>query len=313
MTGDRECLFLGPEGSFCHQAMSRLQTSSLEPKPAADVQSIVRAVESNDVAFGLVPVENSVDGEVTSTVDNIVFDTESILVREEVVLPVAFDAFVLPGSRQFTSVISHPVALAQCRRFIDKHGLREEKTSSTSEACRLIADEARSDAVALASPMAGDLYGLARFASGAQDNDAAHTKFFLLSKALAPFQEGVRYRPWIAVIPQSNRTGILAQILECFADRMLSIFSLSTRPLRADIGAYCFIATVEGWVDSDEFKGALADVFEMGSLVRVLGSFPSWNGPGVVSSVLGLGGLAPSRNPAFKRDVHSLASTLTIS
>jgi prephenate dehydratase len=294
----RACLYLGPAGSFCHQAALRL-SEEFELIPAASVAEIVSAVEEGKADYGLVPIENSVDGEVTSTVDSIVFNTTDILVREEVVIPVEFDVFVKPGVTKISRVMSHPVALAQCQNYINSNSLTRETAPSTSAAVQAVAEGSAEDVGALASPIAGELYGLVPLAHGVQDNAGAHTKFYLLGKAIHARAEGRDYRTWVAVIPPTNRTGILGDMLAEFSSRNISLTSLSSRPLRADIGAYAFNFTVEGHVADASVKAALEAIIALGSRVRVLGSFPEWEGDGVVGAVIGLVGIGAGAKDSF--------------
>ena len=292
------CLYLGPAGSFCHQAALRLD-GDYELKPAASVAEIVAAVEAGEAEFGLVPIENSVDGEVTSTVDSIVFNTEELLVRDEVVVPVEFDVFVKPGVTEISRVISHPVALAQCQNFIAAQSLSRETAPSTSAAVQQVAEGEASDIGALASPIAGELYGLEPLARGVQDNAGAHTKFYLLGKSIHARKPGREYRTWVAVIPPTNRTGILGDMLAEFSSRGLSLTALSSRPLRAELGAYAFNFTFEGHIHDAAVRDALEAIIALGSRVRVVGSFPEWNGDGVVGAVVGLVGLGAGAKHSF--------------
>lgn len=294
----RTCLYLGPAGSFCHQA-AMLLGEDLELIAAPNVAHIVSAVENGDADYGLVPIENSVDGEVTSTVDSIVFNTEELLVRDEVVVPVGFDVFVKPGVTKISRVISHPVALAQCQRYINENGLSRETSASTSAGVEKVAKGEATDIGALASPIAGELYGLVPLATSVQDNEGAHTKFYLLGKSVHPKVEGRDHRTWVAVIPPTNRTGILGGMLAEFSSRNISLSSLSTRPLRADIGAYAFIFTLEGHIQDSRVREALEALIAMGGRLRVLGSFPEWEGDGVVGSVIGLVGLGAGAKDSF--------------
>jgi prephenate dehydratase len=290
----RTCLYLGPAGSFCHQA-AMLLGEDLELIAAPNVAHIVSAVENGEADYGLVPIENSVDGEVTSTVDSIVFNTEELLVRDEVVVPVGFDVFVKPGVTKISRVISHPVALAQCQRYINENGLSRE----TSAGVEQVANGEATDIGALASPIAGELYGLVPLATSVQDNEGAHTKFYLLGKSVHPRVEGRDHRTWVAVIPPTNRTGILGDMLSEFSSRNISLSSLSTRPLRADIGAYAFIFTLEGHIQDSAVREALEALIAMGGRLRVLGSFPEWEGDGVVGSVIGLARLGAGAKDSF--------------
>ncbi len=292
------CLYLGPAGSFCHQAALRLN-EDFALKPAASVSEIVVAVESGSADFGLVPIENSVDGEVTSTVDSIVFNTVDVLVRDEVVVPVEFDVFVKPETTTIARVMSHPVALAQCENFISSNQLSCESAPSTSAAVQAVADGNSTDIGALASPIAGELYGLVPLAKGVQDNAGAHTKFYLLGKSIHARKPGREYRTWVAVIPPTNRTGILGDMLAEFSSRGISLTSLSSRPLRAEIGAYAFNFTIEGHIGDAQVREALEAIIALGSRVRVVGSFPEWEGDGVVGAVIGLVGLGAGAKQSF--------------
>jgi prephenate dehydratase len=296
----KSCLYLGPNGSFSHQAALSLSfVSALEAAP--DVRSIVQSVENGDATYGLVPIENSVDGEVTAHIDEILFRTSRCLVTAEVVVPVAFFAFTVDPAVTPTVAISHPVALAQCQNYIRQGRMTTEATTSTSAACELISKAGRLGVVALASEIAGKIHGLHLYEEHVEDNSRAHTKFYVLSRSLDSSSATTRCRTWIAIVPPSNRTGVLAEIMTYFAERGIGIHAISTRPLRADIGAYCFLLTVEGWINSTAIMAALSDVIRIGSSVRVLGSFPEWQGEGVTPSILSLGGIAPDGNAGFGR------------
>ncbi len=299
MTGRSVVAYLGPEGSFCHQAALMLETHADDLVPTKDVKSVVAAVESGEVTHGLVPIENSVEGEVTSTMHEIVFNTSRVVVREEVVVPVSFHAFVSSADAEPTRVTSHPFALAQCRRFVARQQLTAVPADSTSAACRDLAANPDPTVVALGSPLAGQIYGLHIHEANVEDNTLAHTKFYLLSRTLPAGRTADDYRTWIALVPPSNRTGVLADILRCFSSRGLAVFSISSRPLRAEIGAYCFILTAEGWLGDGTVTDALKELFDMGSTVRVLGSFPAWQGDGVVLSLTNLDSVSPGLSLGF--------------
>lgn len=304
--GGRSVAYLGPEGSFCHQAALEIRTAASDLVPMKDVKSVVRAVEVGEVSHGLVPIENSVEGEVTSTVHEIVFNTANIVVREEVVVPVSFHAFTNVPDAHPSIAVSHPFALAQCQKFIVRNSLVTRAADSTSAACRMLSENPDPTVVALGSDLAGRLYGLHVHEKNVEDNKFAHTKFYLLSRTLPARQEGADYRTWIALVPPDNRTGVLADILQCFSSRHLAVFSISSRPLRTEIGAYCFILTTEGWVRDDAVNDALRSVLDLGATMRVLGSFPAWGGDGVVPSIVDLLDASPDRTSGFSKTLPEI-------
>lgn len=305
-TAKNAIAYLGPEGSFCHQAALMLKTEASELLPMKDVKSVVAAVERGDVMHGLVPVENSVEGEVTSTIHEIVFNTSRVVVREEVVVPVSFHAFVSSPSAAPTTAVSHPFALAQCQKFISRKALSTKTSDSTSAACQNLAQHPDDSVVALGSPLAGDIYGLHVYEENVEDNKLAHTKFYLLSRALPKQRQDVDYRTWIALVPPDNHTGVLAEILNIFATRGLAVFAISSRPLRAEIGAYCFILTSEGWIGDDAVNDALKELIAIGSTVRVMGSFPAWSGAGVVVSLTDLESVSPDEYSGFSQSLPTI-------
>jgi len=298
--------YLGPEGSFCHQAALMLKTASSELIPMKDVKTVVAAVERGDVKHGLVPVENSVEGEVTSTIHEIVFNTSRVVVREEVVVPVSFHAFVSSPHAKPTVAMSHPFALAQCQKFVARGSFSTKTADSTSAACQELSQRPDESIVALGSPLAGDIYGLHVFEENVEDNKLAHTKFYLLSNSLPRQRQQVDYRTWIALVPPDNHTGVLAEILNIFSSRQLAVFAISSRPLRAEIGAYCFLLTTEGWVGDPEVMEALRELIDIGSTLRVMGSFPAWSGAGVVVSLTDLEAVSPNSNSGFSQSVPEI-------
>ena len=306
VTGRVTIAYLGPAGSFCHQAALMLATQADELVPMKDVPSVVAAVEQGTVHHGLVPIENSVEGEVTSTIHEIVFNTSRIVVRQEVVVPVSFHAFVANSDARPTTVVSHPFALAQCRKFIAERNLSEVTSDSTSSACSDLAAHPDPARVALGSPIAGDIYGLHVLQENVEDTASAHTKFYLLSQQLPAVRTADEYRTWIALVPPDNHTGVLADILHCFSSRLLAVFSISSRPLRTEIGAYCFILTAEGWLGDENVKSALADLYSMGCTVRILGTYPAWSGGGVVLSLTDLSPESPGLSLGFSRSLPSI-------
>lgn len=269
--------YLGPEGTFAHAGTDRLRTiapgARLEPRPT--VQEIVHDVEAGRCDMGLVPVENSVEGGVTGTVDVIVFETTGVVLREEVVVPVTFSALRRPGDdTDPTAVLSHPVGLAQCTRWWGSRGLECRPTSSTSEACRLVAASAQPGLVAIASAKAGAIAGLVAVEVGIEDHHGAQTRFALVAREeVGPTGDD---KTTIVVTPPSEVPGILLRILEPISHRGLNLSNILSRPLRQGLGVYCFVLTVDRHASDPAVEAALADLGALGCEVKQLGSYPAW-------------------------------------
>ncbi|HEY1737769.1 MAG TPA: prephenate dehydratase domain-containing protein, partial [Acidimicrobiia bacterium] len=221
--------YLGPEGTFSQAAAEAARTvSGARAVAAADVDAVIRGVEDATFDYGVVPVENSVHGTVLPTLDHLVFAQDGVLVREEVVVPVTFVLFGNDDGSGAKVVLSHPHALAQCRDMIAARGLVAEETSSTAEACRLVATTRR-DALCIAAPHAGGHYGLRTIDTAVEDRDGGSTRFYVLGRTLASETGrgvgGETFRTGLVLTPGRDRPGILLEMLRPFAERGVNLSS----------------------------------------------------------------------------------------
>lgn len=273
--------FLGPEGTFAHAATDLLRTAPADAElvPRPTVQEIVHDVEAGRCLMGLVPIENSVEGGVTGTIDVIVFETEQVLIREEVAVPVTFTAFRRAGDdTPPTAVLSHPVGLAQTTRWWGTRRLQARPTSSTSEACRLVAASTEPGLVAVASAKAGALMGLDAVASGVEDHPGAQTRFALVARSEAD-PSGDDRTTLVVTPPESEVPRVLLRILEPISLRDINLSNIVSRPLRRGLGVYCFVLTLDRHASDPAVAEALADLRRLGCAVKGLGSYPAWRSP----------------------------------
>lgn len=270
--------YLGPEGTFAHAATDLLRTTppgaELVPRPT--VQEIVHDVEVGRALMGLVPIENSVEGGVTGTIDVIVFETEVVVIREEVAVPVTFTAFRrADDDAPPRAVLSHPVGLAQTTRWWQGRGLEARPTSSTSEACRLVAASTEPGLVAIASEKAGQVAGLAVVAAAVEDHPGAQTRFALVAREEAP-PSGDDRTTIVVTPPESEVPGVLLRILEPVSDRSINLSNIVSRPLRKGLGVYCFVLTLDRHATDPAVGAAIDDLHALGCDVKRLGSYPAW-------------------------------------
>jgi prephenate dehydratase len=269
--------YLGPEGTFAHQAVSLLRgvEGPIATDARATVVSVLEAVEDGDADLGVVPFENSVEGQVNLTVDVLVHDSERIQVREEVVLDVTFGAYRHPGESVGARVAaSHPVGLAQCRRWIHDSALALRETSSTAEACRLVASGAEPGMVAVASPTAAAQWSLEAIEEGIEDFPGAQTRFVVVGTAPAP--PTGRDRTMFVLTPPDDRAGVLLRALEQLSGRGLNLSAIASRPLRVRLGEYCFVLVVDAHVTDDPVADAFEALRADGYAIKVLGAYPQW-------------------------------------
>jgi prephenate dehydratase len=270
--------YLGPPGTFTEQAASSLRTlDDVRLEPLHSVPEVLESVERNVHQYGVVPIENSVEGEVTSTLDHLIFRSSSILIREEIILPVTFSVFRRSEftDQEIRKVISHRTALAQCRRFVGD--LEQLSANSTADACDQVAHSEDPHLAAIASPTAGPRYGLAQVAERIEDYIGAHTRFFVVGTTLFP-PGPLSMKTTLVITTPDDRIGILSQCLGFFSERNVNILSIYSRPLRSNLGSYCFVATVAGHLSDGSIRDANHELMEIGAAVKPLGSYAAWVG-----------------------------------
>jgi len=267
--------YLGPAGTFTETA-SRLVLGSDDTDalvPYGDVGDVLRAVDDGEVERAVVPIENTLEGSVTATLDALAFDSD-LLIQGEVALPITLVAAARPGVdlTEISAVYSHPVPLAGCGRWIAKNlpGATRIASPSTAKAAQDVAamDER---AVAIVNPLAAERYGLDVVARNVADRPGNSTRFVVVGKQLLA-RTGWDKTSLVAFI-ETNRPGALLGLLEIFAERDLNLTKIESRPTKAELGDYCFFLDVEGHLADERVGDALAAVKRTQRDVKVLGSY----------------------------------------
>jgi len=264
--------YLGPEGTFTHAAAREQFGSSADLTAVDSIPQIFAEVEHRRVDFGVVPVENSTEGAVTSTLDLLV---ESPLhVTAEVMLDVR--QCLLGRASALTEirrVLSHPQALAQCRRWLADHlpKATREETASTSRAAELAA--ADPTAAAIASRMAAERYGLRVLAENIQDETANVTRFFVLGPTDASTPSGDDKTSVLCTV--KDEVGVLAKLLQPLARASVSLHKIESRPLRGRPWEYVFFLDLCGHRSDPRVKQALTRMAPLTTLMKILGSYPA--------------------------------------
>jgi chorismate mutase / prephenate dehydratase len=270
-----QIFYLGPSGTFTHDAARRYFLGKVETDflPCATPQEVVRKVAEHKDDFGVVPIENSVHGEVITTLDALLFEFADVFIIGEVSLPISFSFFSVSPSATPRIVLSHPHALAQCKKFIQKNVLTEQGANSTADACRIVAERGDPSYGAIASPFAGGEFGLHMVETNIEDFNGAHTRFLVLSQHFhAPIGD---CKCMLAILPPSNSLGVLAELTGAFYKNRINILSIHSRPTRIVIGQYVFIITAEGTPIEGPTKKALRFLCDKGYRLKVLGAYPS--------------------------------------
>jgi prephenate dehydratase len=263
--------YLGPEGSFSHEAVRTL--TDITPVGFATFADILSAVSQGDVTYGLVPLENALEGTVSAVIDGLVFDHD-LVIQREVILPIRLELLARPGVTlaEVTSVRSYPHALGQCRTYLATLSASIDQSLSTSQAAREVAESTEPWA-ALASPLAGELFGLTSIARDIEDHPGNATKFVLVGRDDVAAPTG-HDRTSIVCFQDADQPGSLYGILGRFAARDINLTKLESRPTKRGLGDYCFVIEFEGHIADDVVADCLADLQAHLVRVKFLGSYP---------------------------------------
>jgi prephenate dehydratase len=267
--------YFGPEGTFAHQALLTFHDG--EAVPYATVGQALDAVRRGEVEAVLVPLENSVEGGVSVTLDNLA-SGQRLMITREVILPVQFDLCARPGTRMedVRKVLTHSHAAAQTRGWIAKHLPQATITEggSTAGAAKEVSDpNSRYDA-AVCAAVAGDLYGLDHLATGIADNEGAVTRFVLVSRPAQPPMPTGADKTTLAVYIKQDQPGALLSMLEQFAVRGVNLCRIESRPTKEKLGNYYFSIDVEAHIREPRLTETVLGLKRVMEEVVFLGSYP---------------------------------------
>jgi chorismate mutase / prephenate dehydratase len=270
--------YLGPEATFTHEAALRSFGTSVELEPQATVAEVFTRVERGEAEHGVVPVENSMEGAVTHTLDELM--NSPLKICGEVYLPVSQNLISKESSLERVRVVcSHPMALSQAATWLrhELPGARLEEVESTGEAARRAARE--QGVAAVGSALAAEAHGLNVLARNIQDARTNATRFIVLGRAWA----GRTGKDKTSVVfSVKDRPGVLRDALSAFAEEGINLTRIESRPSRKRAWTYVFFADLQGHPEEERVKRALAALEEHCPYVALIGACPE-----VSSEVLG--------------------------
>ncbi|HEU0131132.1 MAG TPA: prephenate dehydratase [Mycobacteriales bacterium] len=272
--------YLGPPGTFSEAALRTLPVAGrAELEPYLSVPDALDAVRAGDVGAALVPFENSVEGSVSTTLDELATG-EPLHVTAEVLLPVTFDLLVRPGVAlaDVRRVATHPHAEAQCRRWLRSALPSAAVFPAASTADAAVAVVAGEYDAAIASPLAAARYGLVAAARSVGDDSSAVTRFVLVARPAAPAPPTGADRTTVVAFIADDHPGALLELLTEFAVRGVNLTRIESRPTGAGLGRYCFSIDCEGHVGEARVGEALSALRRICADVRFLGSYPRADG-----------------------------------
>jgi prephenate dehydratase len=280
----RKLTYLGPEGTFADAALRTVpEAATAERIPSRTVPAALEAVRDGTFDAALVPLENSVEGAVPTTLDELA-SGEPLQVLREVLLPVSFALLVRGGTdpAAIRTVATHPHAEAQCRRWLaatlPNAGVL--LSPSTAEAAEGVAQN-RYDA-AIAAPVAADLYGLQILFNDVHDTEDAVTRFVLVGRPHPPAPPTGADRTTVVAFIREDHPGALLELLTEFAVRGVNLTRIESRPTGFGLGRYCFSVDCEGHIADLRVGEALSALHRICADVRFLGSYPRADGTPVM-------------------------------
>ena len=271
--------FFGPFGTFTEKAVrSQPDLAAAELIAYRTVPDVLDAIASGEVDLGVVPIENSIEGTVNFTQDALSFDYD-LLIQREIVMNIEHCLLALPGTKlsDITTVMSIPVATAQCHRYLRENlPLAEVRAAnSTAEAARLVGTEKLSGTAAIAPSNAAPLYGLDVIASNIEDHAGNQTRFVVIGASGVPAPTGHDVTG-IVVYQRADEPGSLISILQEFAARRVNITNLLSRPTKdGGLGDYCFVMYLDGHIADELVADALRALHAKQGGVKFLGSYPA--------------------------------------
>ena len=264
--------YLGPEGTFSHQAAFKKFGHTIPLVPCSDFHEIFDEVQKGNLRYGIVPIENSIEGVINNTLDHLLkFDLN---IYSEVYLAIHNNLLTYANDySQIKTIYTHPQPYGQCRAWLEKHIPKVDfhETSSTSKGAHIIAEKKDPSIAAIASVAAAEAFNIPVLAKKIEDYERNNTRFIVVSKEKALATPDSRTTIMFAV---HHEPGSLFQALKPIHERKLNMTSIESRPYRSEPWNYIFYLDLLGHVNDPEVSGALELIKKSTPFFRVLGSYP---------------------------------------
>ena len=266
--------YLGPKGTFSHKAAMEFAATKKEHELVAFnyIGDCLEAANTKDVNFAVVPFENSIEGTVTFTIDSLIFDVD-VIIEQEIILPITHNLAVKNGTKKedITKILSHPQALAQCKRYLDKnfYGIERIQVSSTAEAGKIVC-QSNECLAAICMKEAAEDFGLTLLDEGIQDEVLNKTRFLVVSKDGPALQKNEGKTS--IVFGTGHEPGSLYRILDILAIWDLNMSKIESRPRKNELGKYVFYIDMES-SNAADIRDALKMIERKTSFFKHLGTY----------------------------------------
>lgn len=272
--------YLGPEGSFTHQALNVYKTKVGIKEDIASfstITQIIDSVNSGKIKSGIVPIENSIEGGIGEVLDRLLKTSQKVTINHEVIIPIEHCLITRTKNLQAVKkVIAHAQALSQCQTYL-KRFLPEaelEPVTSNSTGVKIVSETTNGNIAAIGPAMAAEIYKVPIYEKGINDEKENFTRFVVVStetKNPTGFDKTT-----IAFGVPYDKPGTLVGVLNSFAKEKVNLSRIESRPSRKALGEYIFFADLEAHREDLPLKKALSEVVSQFSFYRWLGSYPRW-------------------------------------
>jgi chorismate mutase/prephenate dehydratase len=268
--------FLGPEGTFSHQAVARQFGAQIDSMPASSMREVFTLTQQGKAHYGVVAVENTTEGAVAETFDALVESELSIC--GELMLEVT-ECLLSSSGRidEIRKLASHPQPLGQCRLWIQRNlpGVDIVETASTAAAAQLAAGDPA--VAAIASEVAADVYGLKVIEREIEDSPGNTTRFLVIGRE-TPAPSGDDITSAVFTV-RKDQIGALYRLLEPFARYGVNLNSIQSRPMKGKPWEYLFFVDMQGHAEDENVEKALGEASAVAHSHKTLGSYPRSSAP----------------------------------
>lgn len=277
--------YLGPQGTFTHEAaLTLFPEPTVELVAYSSIPDVLTAVNRGISDIAVVPVENAIEGSVNSTLDWLVHHVD-VPILGELVYPIRHCLLAHPAQagrhkQEFTRILSHPQAIAQCQLHLRKEFSQAELfyTDSTAQAAKMIASHPHEPWLAIGTERAGKFNQLHLLQKEIQDHPNNFTRFIAVGKQKKVWHTTPSlFKTSLQITLPSDYPGALYQVLAAFSWRKINLCHIESRPTKTGLGNYFFLIDTELPEDHVLMQGAIAEIEALGCQVRLLGSYPCYH------------------------------------
>jgi prephenate dehydratase len=278
--------FQGIAGAYSEQAIRQFFGPHVEASARNTLDDIFLAVEGGEADLGMLPVENAVAGSVTRSYELLM--EHDLRIHAEFILRVQHMVMAVQGTTlaEIERVRSHPQALAQCQRYLERHGFEPEPAFDTAGAARDLAATPEPAVAVIASSLAADLYDLEILDQDVEDYPFNYTRFFVLARESPP--RAPRNKTSL-IFTTPHQPGALYDCMGEFAKRRINLSKIESRPRLNRPWQYVFYLDFEGHCQDPACEAAIMGLLRRSSFVKLLGSYPAATTPMPENGTMGLG------------------------